>query len=143
MAKKIVLGKRPTSFKRTVTFPMPGEEEPGMIELDFKYRTRSEHAAFTDKLQADVKAEADAEVARIRAAIEAGEKIEDPKQAEITARQNVFNAHYLLGVANSWNLDVPLDKESATQLVDELPSAIGAIVNDYRAVIVEGRLGNS
>jgi hypothetical protein len=141
MAKKIILGKRPTSFKRVVSFPMPGEEA-GSIEVDFKYRTRSEHAEFTDKLQADVKAEADAEVARVRAAIDAGERVTDPTQAEITARQNAFNVRYLLGVVNSWNLDVPFDKESAMQLVDELPAAVGAIITDYRSAIVEGRLGN-
>jgi hypothetical protein len=141
MAKKIILGKRPTSFKRIVSFPMPGEDA-GSIEVTYKYRTRSEHAEFTDKLQAEVKAEADAEVARVRAAVEAGEKVAEPTQAEITARQNEFNVRYLLGVVDGWNLDVPFDKESATQLVDELPAAVGAIITDYRSAIVEGRLGN-
>jgi hypothetical protein len=141
MAKKIVLGKRPTTFARTVTFPMPGEDA-GSIEVQFKYRTRSEHAEFTDGLQAEIKATADAEAARMRAAVEAGEDIANPTQAEITARQNAFNVRYLLGVVDSWNLDIPFDVESAKQLVDELPAAVGAIVNDYRAAIVEGRLGN-
>lgn len=141
MAKKIVLGKRPTSFKRVISFPMPGEDA-GMIEIQFKYRTRTEFAAFMDKLQSEVQAAADGDVARVRAAIENGETVDNPTQAAITARQNEFNVCFLLDAVDGWNLDVPFDKESAEQLVDELPAAVNAIVTDYRAAITEGRLGN-
>jgi hypothetical protein len=141
MAKKIVLGKRPTTFARTVTFPMPGEDA-GSIEVLFKYRTRTEFAAFMDELQAKIRAAADDDVARLRTAIADGDKIADPTQAEITARQNAFNVRFLLDAVDGWNLDVPFDKESAEQLVDELPAAVNAIVSDYRTALTEGRLGN-
>lgn len=139
---KIILGKRPKSFKRTVSFPMPGEEA-GSIEVEFKYRTRSELAEFSDGIQASVQADAEQEVTRLKAAIDKGEAIAEPSQAEITARQNAFHVRYLMGAVDGWNLDVPFDKEAVEQLVDELPAAVSAIVTDYRAALAEGRLGNS
>jgi hypothetical protein len=141
MAKKITLGKRPTSFKRVISFPMPGEEA-GSVEVHFKYRTRTEYAAFMDGLQAEIQAAADGDVKRVRAAIADGENVANPTQADITARQNEFNVRYLLDALEGWNLDVPFDEEAVTQLVDELPAAVNAIVNDYRAALTEGRLGN-
>ena len=141
MAKKIVLGKRPTSFARTITFPMPGEDV-GSIEVKFRYRTRSEFAAFLDQLQADLKVSANAELEKLRAAVADGQDIAEPTQAEHIARQNAFNVRFLLDAVDGWNLDVPFDKEAVEQLVDELPAAVSAIVSDYRAAITEGRLGN-
>jgi hypothetical protein len=138
---KIILGKRPKSFKRTITFPMPGEEQ-GTIEVMFKYRTRSEVAALADELQAKLKVEGEAEVARIKVAIEKKETMPEHTQSELVARQNAINVEYLLNVVDGWNLDVPFDKEAAEQLADELPSAVAAIVNDYRAALHDGRLGN-
>jgi ATP-dependent exoDNAse (exonuclease V) alpha subunit len=138
---KIILGKRPKSFKRTITFQMPGEEA-GTIEVLFRYRTRSEVAALTDELQAKIKAEGDAEVERIKVAIEKKEDVPAQTQSDLTARQNAFNVQYLLAVIDGWNLDVPFDKEAAEQLADELPSAVAAIVSDYRGALHEGRLGN-
>jgi hypothetical protein len=141
MAKKIVLGKRPKSFARTVTFAMPGEEV-GSIEVQYKYRTRTEFADFMDKLQGELRNQAEAETKRLRQSLEAGETIAEPSQATITARQNALNVRYLLDAVDGWNLDVPFDKEAVEQLVDELPAAVAAIVNDYRSAIVDGRLGN-
>lgn len=141
MAKKIILGKRPKSFKRTVSFPMPGEEA-GSMELQYRYRTRSEFAEFVDKLQAELKEAAEAHMQRLHAAIEAGEVIPEPTQAEIIGRQNASNVRFILGAVDGWNLDEPFDKEAVEQLVNELPAGAVAIVNDYRAAITEGRLGN-
>lgn len=138
---KIILGKRPTSFKRTVTFPMPGEEA-GAIEVSFKYRSRTELAKFADEIQATVKADAEEQVARLKASIEKGEAIEEPGQSDITARQNAFHVRYLMGAVDDWNLDVPFNQENVELLVDELPSAVAAIINDYRGALAEGRLGN-
>lgn len=141
MATKIILGKRPKSFKRTVTFPMPGEEA-GSIEVVFKYRTRLEVAQLDDELQAKIKADAEAEVSRMKEAIEKKQVITEPTQAEITARQNAYNVEYLMKTVEGWNLDIPFDREAVEQLVDELPAAVGAIASDYRLALREGRLGN-
>lgn len=141
MAQKIKLGSRPETFKRTVTFPMPGEDV-GVIEVTFRYRTRLEFAAFADEMHASAKAESEKVVARATEAIDKGEEPQ-VTQVSITKRQNEFNVRYLLGAVESWNLDVPFDNEAAEQLADELPSAVTAIMNDYRAALAEGRLGNS
>jgi hypothetical protein len=138
---KVILGKRPKSFKRTVSFALPGEEM-GTIEVVYKYRTRTEFAAFQDEMQAILKTESEKEIAEIRAAAEKGEKVADVSQSEIVERQNDFSVRFLMGAIEGWNLDVPFDTEAVTQLVDELPAAVSAIVADYRAAIVEGRLGN-
>jgi hypothetical protein len=142
MANKIVLGKRPKSFKRTVTFPMPGEDA-GSMEVSYVYRTRSEFATFTDELQAAAKEDGKKELDRMTAALEAGNALPEPSQADFTKRQNAFNVRYLMSAVDGWNLDVPFDREAVEQLVDELPAAVSAIVADYRAALIEGRLGNS
>lgn len=139
---KIILGKRPTSFKRSVSVALPGEDV-GTIEVEFKYRTRTEHAAWADELQAELKAESDKEVERFQKAIESGEKVAEFTQTELVARQNAIHVRYIMGAVLGWNLDIPFDKEAVAQLVDEAPAAVPAILNDYRAAIVEGRLGNS
>ena len=46
---KIVLGKRPKNFKRTVQFDLP-EGGKGAVEATFVYRTRTEFGAFVDEL---------------------------------------------------------------------------------------------
>jgi hypothetical protein len=141
MANKIILGKRPKSFKRTVSFPMPGEAA-GTIEVSYKYRTRSEFAAFSDEFQSVAKAEGEKAVARITDAIEKKEPVAEPTQAEITERQNALNVRYLMGALDGWNLDEEFNEENVAQLVDELPAAANAIAADYRSAINEGRLGN-
>lgn len=138
---KIILGKRPKNFKRTVTFEMPGEGA-GSIEVNFKYRTRTEFAAFQDEIQAAVKAEGEKEIARLTEAAKNSEQVPDLTQSDIIARQNEFNVNYLMGAVEGWNLDVPFDRESAAQLADELPAAVIAIMSDYRAAVMDGRLGN-
>lgn len=138
---KIILGKRPKSFKRTISFAMPGEDA-GSIEVTFKYRSRTEFASFLDDMQSAAKGESDKEVARMRDAASKGEAVADVTQADIVARQNDFNTRYLLGALEGWNLDIPFDKESVAQLVDELPAAVTAIMSDYRASLADGRLGN-
>lgn len=138
---KIILGKRPKSFPRTINFQMPGEGL-GSMEVSMVYRTRSELAAFTDEIQAKVQADAEKEVARMKAALDKGENIAEPTQADITARQNAFHVQYLMGALDGWNLDLPFDREAIEQLVDELPAAVAAIIADYRGTLSEGRLGN-
>lgn len=140
MATKITLGKRPTSFARTITFPLL-EGGEGCMEVRMKYRTRSELAKFDDELQAEIKAEAEKESTRIQEALDKGGEIMMP-QADVVARQNVFSARYLDRTVEGWNLDIPYDKEAVAQLVDELPAAVKAIITDYRVAINEGRAGN-
>lgn len=139
---KIILGQRPKSFKRSISFPLPGEVDPGTIEVSFKYRSRTEFAAFIDEMQSAAKAESELEVSRLKDAIEKGDAASDITQADIVARQNEFNVRYLMGAVDGWNLDAEFDQAAVEQLVDEVPAAVTAIVSSYRSAIVEGRLGN-
>ena len=70
---------------------------------------------------------------------------EAPKQlsmTELMEKTKDTNADYLLKVLDGWNLDEELSRESLQQLADEVPAAVGAMMETYRAAILEGRLGN-
>jgi len=146
-ATKIVLGKRPESFKKTVHATML-DGSTGCMEVEYKYRSRTELAALIDELQSKMKDEANVEIERFKAAVEkakqTGEAIPEftTTQTEIVKRQTAVLVDYLLKIVKGWNLDVDLDKESVAELVDTLPAVAEAIKDDYRAAINEGRLGN-
>ena len=53
---KIVLGKRPDTFKRAVSFPML-DGSTGKITVDYVYRTKSEFGMFIDDLLEKAKIE--------------------------------------------------------------------------------------
>lgn len=127
LATKIVLGKRPESFKKVVTFDLL-DGTKGAINCEFKYRTRTEFAAFLDKMFADAGEEAPADDA---------EKI-----TFAVGRVLEKNGEYLADVLKGWDLDIPLTHASARQLADELPAAAAAVMDTYRVAITEGRLGN-
>lgn len=124
---KIILGKRPTSFKHVVKFPMLDGTE-GAIECVFKYRTRKEFGAFIDGMFTDSGAAAPTD-----------EKFSMGKLMDSTVEKN---ADYLLEVLEGWNLDEKLNRDSAAQLCNELPGAAVAIMNEYRTAVLDGRLGN-
>ncbi|WP_288379838.1 phage tail assembly chaperone [uncultured Massilia sp.] len=140
-AKKVVLGKRPASFSKEVTFPML-DGSTGCILVDYVYRTRKEHAEFADGVQAGIDAKAKAEGERYQALAAAGEDLPSVKQADLVAFSLAASADTIMGCVKDWNLDIPFDREAVEQLVDELPAAATAIVASYREAITEGRLGN-
>ncbi len=129
MATKIKLGNRPKNFKKTVTFPML-DGSTGSIECLYKYRTRSEFGAFIDEIMA--------------AAGETKSKDDDEKfsLAKLMEKTADSNADYVMSVLDGWNLDEDLNRANVQQLADELPAAVTAIMETYRAAITEGRLGN-
>ncbi|MEX5744651.1 phage tail assembly chaperone [Massilia sp. X63] len=140
-AQKITLGKRPETFSKEVTFPML-DGSTGCVRIDYVYRTRKEHAAFVDSIQASVEAKANAESERYKKLAEAGEEVPQLKQSDLVEYQTAASVDTLMGAVKGWNLDIPFDREAVEQLVDELPAAVAAIVGAYREAIVEGRLGN-
>lgn len=140
-ANKIVLGKRPETFSKEVAFPML-DGSTGCIKVEFKYRTRKEHAEFVDGIQASIEAKAKAEAERYKALADAGQDAPQIKQADIVGYQVAASVDTIMGAVKGWNLDIPFDREAVEQLVDELPAAVAAIVSTYREAIVEGRLGN-
>ena len=128
---KIVLGKRPKSFKRTLKVPLP-EGAEGSIELSFVYRTRSEFGAFVDELLA---------AAKVKPASAADEDVAFSLQQSLELTRDT-NADYILKIVDGWNLDEEFTRDAVVQLCDELPGVALAIINDYRAAVTEGRLGN-
>ncbi|MBF9263936.1 phage tail assembly chaperone [Paracidovorax cattleyae] len=137
---KIVLGKRPETFKRTVAVPML-DGSTGTIECTFRYRTRKEFGQLVDDIRVD------AEKAGGQAAAAAA-PAEDGPEAKPWSLHDHFdkllgtNAEYLLKILVAWNLDAELNQGVLEQLADELPAAFDAIAAAYRDAIVEGKLGN-
>lgn len=127
MANKVKLGARPANFKRTVTFPML-EGGEGSIDFTFKYRTKTEFGKFIDGM--------------FEAANEQQPADGKFSMADLMAKTRDKNAAYLLDAAEGWNLDEPLNRETAEQFCDELPGGAAEAMETYRKAIVEGRLGN-
>jgi hypothetical protein len=138
---KIILGKRPETFPHTVTCLMVDGSE-GSIGVTYKYRTREEFGEFADGIKAEAEARVTADVDRIKALAEKGERIEPMTQSEILARETAFNVDYIMGCVTGWDLDEAFDRAAVVQLANEVPASIPAIIGDYRDAIVTGRLGN-
>lgn len=128
---KISLGNRPKSFKRIIKVPML-EGGEGTIEVSFIYRTRTEFGAFVDALLKSAQV------------VPASASDEDVafSLAQALERTRDTNADYILQIVDGWNLDEAFTRAAVVQLCDELPGAAQALINEYRAAITEGRLGN-
>lgn len=124
---KIVLGQRPKSFKKIVSFPML-DGSKGSIECEFKYRTQKEF----NQLFSEVFGMANDEAERLTPEI-------------LVARMNAGiqqQAHFIREALLGWNLDEPLTPDNVLQLCDELPAASQAVIDAYRIAIRDGKLGN-
>lgn len=133
MAHKITLGARPKTFTRPVTFDLP-EGGQGVIHMVYRYRTRSEFGAMVDSMAAQAgvappkSGSADDVAVSLRAILQAGTD---------------QYAAYIMQIADGWDVpDHPFELGAVQQLCDELPGGALAIIQDYRAACVEGRLGN-
>ena len=140
---KITLGKRPKSFKHKITVQLP-EGTEGTIEVSYKYRTRTEFGKLIDTRMQEARERDEA----TKAAIQGDDAAPDVAQeaafslGEVQAKTRDSNAAYIMDIVDGWDIDKPFNLESVTQLCDELPGVAQAIINEYRAAIVEGRLGN-
>lgn len=128
---KIILGKRPKSFKRTITVDLL-EGGKGTIEVSYLYRTRSEFGQFVDELM---------EAAGVKLENQTDDDVKF-SLAEALKRTLDTNADYIMKIADGWNLDVEFSRDAVAQLCDELPGAALQIIDQYRTAITEGRLGN-
>lgn len=139
---RVTLGKRPDKLRRTVTGPMPDGSE-GLIEIDFKYRTRVEYGQLLDQRMAEARATDEAAAAAVDiAAVSAQPPVPASWAADAQRRSRDATAAHIIDIASGWGLPEPFDLEHVTQLCDELPGMAAAIVDDYRAAILEGRRGN-
>lgn len=128
---KIVLGKRPESFKKKVTVQLP-EGEMGEITVIYKYRTRKEFGEFVDGLFA---------AANVTPAGTSDEEVKF-SLVQALAKMTGTNASYVMETLLGWDLAAEFSRESVEQLCDELPGVAMAIIDTYRQACVEGRLGN-
>ena len=128
---KIVLGKRPRNFKRSIKVDLP-EGGVGEVEVSFIYRTRTEFGAFIDSMMADAGVK------------QTGQSDDEQKFSleQALAKTREANADYIMKVADGWNLEAEFSRDTVAQLCDELPGVAMEIMNVYRAAITEGRLGN-
>jgi len=144
---KIVLGKRPESFKHPIKFPCHDGTE-GVMEVLYKYRTVTEFGAFIDVWVREQKMKLDAEKAKADAArqkaLEAGDAYVEPEvtNEELRQAQAKTNADYIQRIVVGWNLEVEFTPDTVLQLCDEFPGAATEIMDRYRGAITEGRLGN-
>lgn len=129
---KIKLGARPKTFTHTITVPMP-EGGTCSVQMVYRYRTRSEFGAFVDNLVATAGAEPPAD--------QSPEAVRFSLQRALESTRDT-NADYIMAIADGWNLDEPFTRANVAQLCDELPGAALSIIEQYRAAITEGRLGN-
>ena len=125
---KITLGKRPQFIEATISATLP-DGTVGSIKARYKYRTRTEFGQMIDQRMAEARTEAPAEPA-------------DFSVANMQRQARDANAAYLLDILDGWDLDEELNVANLERLADELPGAVMAIMEDYRAACCEGRLGN-
>lgn len=124
----IVLGKRPKSFARAVkTTDIDGSEL--LIPVTYKYRTRKEYGEWIDTLPPQP-ATADAIVDGKFSAAVYVEKVSQ------------WNANKIMQCVDSWALDGEFTLDAVKQLCDESPAAAEAVISEYQAACIEGRLGN-
>ena len=136
---KIVLGKRPKNFKRTIPVQML-DGTTGTVECVFKYRTKKEYGEFIDGITEAARA---AEKAKEASKADAPEAEAKPfSLADYLGKSVDAGADYIMQILEGWNLDVELSKSAVEDLGNEFPGATAAIIETYRAAITEGRLGN-
>lgn len=127
LARQITLGKKPDGIPDALEVVMP-DGTKGLLPVTFKYRTRTEFGQFLDTVFSTPAPEFDG------AAMKASEA-----QQRGTVQ---LNGQYIFGCLKDWGLDTPFTLQACIQLADELPGAVQAVMNRYRQLTVEGRLGN-
>lgn len=124
----IKLGNRPETFaQRTVTFPLP-DGTMGKIKYKGKYRTRTEFGEMLDEMGQDKE--------------DAPAVDEKARWEQLFSQGSESNGKFLAKVLGSWDAEIELETEPLTQFADELPGGAAAILEDYRQMCLNGRLGN-
>ncbi len=130
-SNKVVLGKRPETFKPIpVAFELPDGAQAS-ITATYRYRTRTEFGDLIDALFTEA-----GETPPVEGGIEVG------LLRKVMEKTRDKNADYLLKILAAWDLESPVGIDVLRQLADELPAASLALMEAYRAACVEGRLGN-
>lgn len=124
----IKLGNRPETFaQRSVTFPLP-DGTMGKIKYKGKFRTRSEFGEMLDEMSQDKDG--------------APPSDSDTRWAQLFSQGSESNGKFLEKCIASWDAEIELDPALLTQFSDELPGGAAAILEDYRQICLNGRVGN-
>ncbi|RMX06712.1 hypothetical protein D8I35_09430 [Corticibacter populi] len=128
IARTVRLGQRPANINDVVRFvDVDGAEL--LLPATFRYRTLTEFGGLLDEV--------------FGAVLETPVDEQGRMSSKIQQRQRVqLNGQYLFAILADWGLDVPLTIAACIQLADELPAAAQALMDRYRQLITEGRLGN-
>jgi len=127
IARQIVLGQRPKGIVHSLKITMLDGTE-GLLPVTFRYRDRVEFGEFLDSVYG------------AQAPAFDGTAANASKQLQRGAVQ--INGQYVLSCLEGWGLDVPLTLDNCIQLAREIPAAVQAVMETYRQICIEGRLGN-
>ena len=125
---KLVLGKTPANFKAfDVKFTLPDGTEDA-IKVTFKYKSRSQFAAFLNELFQEAGEEKTTD-----------EKIDFEK---LFAKGGEKTVSHLSKIIADWDFADPATPENLRVLHDQAPAAAASMTSAYSAACTEGRLGN-
>ena len=127
IARQIVLGQRPKGIVHSLKITMLDGTE-GLLPVTFRYRDRVEFGAFLDGIFAVEAPDFDAT---------AGQPATQQQRGVVQ-----LNGQYIHSCLQDWGLDVPFTLDNCIQLATELPAAVQAVMDTYRRLCIEGRLGN-
>lgn len=126
---KLVLGKTPATFKPfDVKFTLPDGTEDA-IKVTFKYKTRSQFAAFLNELFSESGEEKTA----------TDDKVDFEK---LFAKGGEKTVAHLSKIIVEWDFAEPATAETLRALHDQAPAAAAAMTNAFSAACTEGKLGN-
>ena len=125
---KLVLGKTPANFKPfDVKFTLPDGDED-KIQVTFRYKTRSQFAAFLNELFAEAGEDKSAD-----------EKIDFER---LFAKGGDKTVSHLTKIIADWDFADKPTAENLRAMHDQAPAAAAAITSAYSLACTEGRLGN-
>ena len=125
---KLILGKTPATFKPfPVKFTLPDGEEDQIL-VTFKYKTRSQFAAFLNELFGESGKTKDE-----------NEKVDFEKLFSEGGEKTVS---HLSKIIAEWDFAEKPTAENLRQLHDQAPAAAAAITSAFSAACTEGKLGN-
>lgn len=101
------------------------------FSVTFNWRNQRQFGELFDEMASAVKE---------RGALQKGK--EDISMAEVMDANVGGNGKYLLRVLAAWDLESELNEENAEMLANDWPAAAKEIMETYRAICLEGRLGN-
>jgi hypothetical protein len=133
---KIILGKRPATFVKTVSIPLL-DGTAADATFTFRTRTRTEYAALIDAHNATVRGIGDTAAAGDAQEDGGGFKLERFVGLNIEA-----DADLIMKIAEGWDLDDVFSREKVVQFLNEYGGAGPAVTAACRAALNEGRLGN-